>query len=177
MTSFITAFKNGGSASTMAPAPGTSGPIGAMWYRPVLKSCPGDKPQNWESALDSVNYAVVMPAGSSGTIRVTSNGQVLSQDPVVPGLNYAAVESMQLGAQSVELLDPNGSVVMIANSQYDVQNEYNGTCNFNYYVVGLQQQNLDSADTPNTNASATGTYATIASRQHNGGHRHLPGHL
>ncbi|KAI2618955.1 glycoside hydrolase family 71 protein [Hypomontagnella submonticulosa] len=138
ITSFINAFKAGSSAGAMKPASGSF--AGSMWYRGVLTSCNGDKPRGAGAAVDAVNWAVVLPAGSSGfQVRVTSGGQVLATQSVGAGLNYNSVRGMQTGAQKVELLDGSGRVVATAGSQVDVSNSpSNGFCNYNYYVAGLQ---------------------------------------
>jgi glucan endo-1,3-alpha-glucosidase len=44
---------------------------------------------------------------------------------------------MTPGAQKIELLDGNGSVVMTATSAMDVMAETDGICNFNYQVAAL----------------------------------------
>lgn len=113
---------------------------GAMWYRGVLTSCSGDKPRGSGAAVDAVNYAVVLPSGSSGySVRVTSGGQVLATQPVGAGLSYNSIAGLKTGAQKLELLDGGGQVVASANSKVDVSNEpTNGFCNYNYYVAGLQ---------------------------------------
>ena len=106
-----------------------------MWYRTVLKNASCNKPSAWESALDSVNYAIVFNGDVSGKkIRVTSNGQILSEVDARPGLNYAAVEGMRLGKQKVEVVK-NGAVILTAASTADVDN--NSDCYFNYKVVGF----------------------------------------
>lgn len=129
--SFISAYKGNGQ---FAPVDGASA-TGAMWYRTVLKTASCTKPSGWESALDSVNYAIVFNGDVSGkTIKVTSNGQVLSEVAAKPGLNYAAVEGMRLGGQKVEIVK-NGQVISTAVSTADVDN--NSGCYFNYKVVGF----------------------------------------
>lgn len=118
--------------------PGDS-PIGAMWYRGVLTSCSGDVPRSSGAAIDAVNYAVVVPAGSEGfSVRVSSNGQELRTDSVQSGLNYNSVAGMTTGSQKVEVLDASGTVVSTASSSVDVvQGPVGDFCNYNYYVDGL----------------------------------------
>lgn len=113
-------------------------PVGAMWYRGVLKSCSSQSPDHAAAALDAVSYAFVIPASLDGaTIRVISNGQVLSEARAVSGLNYATVGGMQTGGQRVEIA--NGStIVAVAAGSVDVQDNLPDFCNFNYYVIGLQ---------------------------------------
>jgi glucan endo-1,3-alpha-glucosidase len=134
--SFINAYKAGVTADKMEPASGS--PVGSIWYRGMLKSCTESRPSNADAAIDSVNYAIVVPASSEGyTIRVSSGGEVLSTVEAKAGLNYAAVEGMQVGSQKVELLDSSGNVVMRATSTSDVTDS--SKCNFNFNVVGLEK--------------------------------------
>ncbi|KAL3482925.1 glycoside hydrolase [Aspergillus germanicus] len=133
VTSFINAYKAGVRADEMEAASGNA--VGSMWYRGMLKSCTESRPSNADAAIDSVNYAIVVPASSEGyTIRVSSGGEVLSTVEAKAGLNYAAVEGMQVGAQKVELLDSSGNVVMRAASTSDVTDS--SKCNFNFNVAG-----------------------------------------
>ncbi|KAI1638380.1 glycoside hydrolase family 71 protein [Biscogniauxia mediterranea] len=149
VSSFIAAFKAGApDAGGMVP-PGGGAFAGAMWYRPVTKSCTGDVPRGSGAALDAVNYAIVLPAGGSSSdgmkVRVTSGGRVLATLPAQAGLNYGSVPGMVAGAQKVELLGPGGGgddddvvVVAAASSVVDVSDApTDGFCNYNYYVVGL----------------------------------------
>jgi glucan endo-1,3-alpha-glucosidase len=128
----------------MAPPSGSSG-VGAMWYHPYLKNatCTSDPlgpPGGVSAAQDAVNFAVVLPAGSTGlSVRVTSGGVVLQTIPIVAGLNYASVPGIQLGAQMMEVADSSGNVVLTASGTVDVQADAaDGDCSFNYEVVGLQ---------------------------------------
>ncbi|KAI1157890.1 glycoside hydrolase family 71 protein [Nemania serpens] len=137
ITSFIAAFKARVSSAQMKPP--AAKPIGAMWYRPNLKSCAnvgGGPPANAASALDAVNYAVVMPQGTTGaTIVVTSGSQTFGAVPLVAGLNYGSVIGMLTGAQSARVV-VNGQTSVQARSLVDVQANP-ATCNFNYFVVGF----------------------------------------
>ncbi|KAJ5570229.1 uncharacterized protein N7459_009659 [Penicillium hispanicum] len=136
VTSFIKAFKAGKGAGQMSPP--SSDPIGAMWYRGMLKSCSQNVPKNTEAALDTVNYAIVVPSSSQGMkVRVSSGNTTLSVTSAKPGLNYAAVDGMVVGQQKVELLSSSGAVVMSATSRSDVTNS--DKCNFNFNVVGLSK--------------------------------------
>jgi glucan endo-1,3-alpha-glucosidase len=84
----------------------------------------------------TMNYAIVVPAASTGLrIRVSSGGNVLSTVDARPGLNYAAVPGMVVGAQKVEVLSEN-ETVLCATSTLDVTDA--SKCNFNFNVVGLQ---------------------------------------
>ncbi|KAI5925059.1 glycoside hydrolase family 71 protein [Camillea tinctor] len=140
VSSFITAFKGGAKdAGAMVPPAGGAF-AGAMWYRPVTKSCGGDVPRGSGAARDAVNYAVVLPAGSAGMqVRVSSGGRELATLPAQAGLNYGSVAGMVTGAQKLELLGSGGNVVASASSAVDVSDApTNGFCNYNYYVVGLK---------------------------------------
>ncbi|KAB5575260.1 glycoside hydrolase [Coniochaeta sp. 2T2.1] len=137
--SWIAAYKAGGDASSMSP-PSGSAAVGAMWYRTIPKDAAcggGAKPDNWQSAADAVNYAVVVASGSAGsTIRVTSGGTVIRESTAVAGLNYGSATGLKLGAQKVELVSGD-SVVLAANSLKNVVSD-DPACNFNYQVAPLQ---------------------------------------
>ncbi|KAI2782674.1 glycoside hydrolase family 71 protein [Daldinia loculata] len=139
IASFVDAFKAGATdVSAMKPRSGAF--AGALWYRGVLSTCNGDKPRGSGAAVDAVNYAVVLPADSSGlSVRVSSGGQVLATQAVRGGLNYNSVVGVTTGAQKIELIDGGGQVIASANGVVDVSNDAtNGFCNYNYYVAGLQ---------------------------------------
>ena len=144
VSSFIAAYKAGTDATTMAPPSGSKG-AGAMWYRTILTSatCSNDplgKPSSASSALDAVNWAVVLPARSCGfTATVTSGGNVIQKGiPLEAGLNYASTTPMTTGAQEVQVLDGSGNVVLTAQSAVDVQAEAGDICNYNYQVAPLK---------------------------------------
>lgn len=118
--------------------PPSDAPVGAMWYRGVLKSCSSSAPDHAQAAVDAVNYAFVLPASLEGaTIRVTSGDNVLAENPAVAGLNYGTVSGMGTGAQKVEVVGKNSTVATAAGT-VDVQEEQSEFCNFNYYVVALE---------------------------------------
>ena len=135
ITSFIAAFKAEKSASEMAPP--SSSPIGTMWYHPTLTSCSGASSiSNSGSVVDAINYAIVLPTGSSGfQVKVSSGGNQIALQPLKPGLNYGSVANMVAGAQTVEVV-ANGESVLSASSLEDVP-ATSSTCNFNYVAVGL----------------------------------------
>ncbi|KAH8432892.1 glycoside hydrolase family 71 protein [Aspergillus melleus] len=136
VSSFIQAFKEGKSAGEMET--GSESPIGAMWYRGMTKNC-DNLPANADAAIDSVNYAVVLPLLWEGiTIRVSSGGNVLATNPAKPGLNYAAVEGLAAGQQKIEVLGKDESVMFSATSGSDVTD--GGKCNFNFNVVKLSKE-------------------------------------
>lgn len=119
--------------------PSGDSPIGALWYRGVLAPCDTGL-RGSGVAVNSVNYAVVLPPATQGaSIQVSSGGQVLSKVPAHEGLNYNAVGGMVTGPQKLEILDQSGAVIASASSKVDVSNgPQGGFCNFNYYVAGLQ---------------------------------------
>jgi hypothetical protein len=91
------------------------------------------------SAIDSVNYAIVLPkSAKEWKIRVSSGRKVLSTVSAKPGLNYAALPGKRVGLQKVELLDRREKVLMTARSSTDVTNS--SECNFNFNVVGLEKR-------------------------------------
>lgn len=118
--------------------PGGAEAVGAMWYRPILKTASCQKPDNWQSAVDAVNYAVVVSGEAAGglSIRVSSGGEVIGEQPAQAGLNYATVTGVRTGSQRVELVR-DGNVVLTAASVVDVV-ETNQDCFFNFHVVGLE---------------------------------------
>jgi glucan endo-1,3-alpha-glucosidase len=136
ITSFINAYKSGLDASQMRPPSGD--PIGAMWYHPNLMNCTGHENISGSgSAQDAVNYAVVMPADTTGMeIIVTSGGTQIDQRLLQPGLNYASVAPMLPGLQRVEIISGGNTTIMAATSFVDVP-ETSDMCNFNYFVEGL----------------------------------------
>ncbi|KAL3483415.1 glycoside hydrolase [Aspergillus germanicus] len=138
VTSFIKAYKADVSASHMEPPKGKQA-VGALWYRGMLKTCSEKVPRNIDAAVDSVNYAIVLPKRPDRglQIRVSSGGRVLSTVRANPGLNYGAVPGMRVGRQVLELLDRHGKVLMSATSPSDVTNSTE--CNFNFNVVGLEK--------------------------------------
>ncbi|KAI1445880.1 glycoside hydrolase family 71 protein [Annulohypoxylon stygium] len=156
IASFIDAFKaNATSVGAMTPHSGSF--AGTMWYRGVLTTCSGDSLRGSGAAVDAVNYAVVLPQGSSGmSIRVTSGGQVLATQSVSAGLNYNSVKGMKTGAQKLELLNGSGQVVATASSKVDVSDSpTNGFCNYNYYVAGLAGSSSAAAPAAPVSAPAS----------------------
>lgn len=98
-----------------------------------------EQPQGFSTGQDNLNWAVVLASEASGyKIRTISDGAVLQTIGVNPGLNYGASSGVQAGAQSLELVDSSGNVVMTASGAQDVssgcpENIYN----MNYQVAGL----------------------------------------
>ena len=138
--SFIAAYKGGG---TMAPPSGSTA-IGSMWYKTILQSttCSGAaQPSGWSTGTDALNWAVVLPSGSSGMkVRTTSNGKVLATTSVNPGLNFGSPSGVQAGSQLIELLDSSGNVVMSGTAGECVSSGCPaGMYNMNFQVVGLKK--------------------------------------
>jgi glucan endo-1,3-alpha-glucosidase len=164
---FITAFKSNATAvSSIVPPDGVPA-IGAMWYRTILTTatCASDplgKPDGWENALDAVSFAVLLPDGTAGiTIKVMSGGKLIGSFAGTAGLNYATVEGMVAGAQSVEVVDGSGAVVISASSTSDVLAEAGAVCNYNYNVVKIA--NTATTATATSAKSTTTTTATSTS--------------
>lgn len=138
---FIKAFHDEKTTSDeIVPLNGTF--TGAAWYRPLLKdaSCAGDylgKPIGWENAQDTVNFAVVLPADTEGVkINVYSNGALLESFDGKAGMNAQAVMGMAAGAQKVEIVAADGTVIGAGLSKQDVAADAD-FCNFNYNVVHI----------------------------------------
>lgn len=134
ITSFISAFKDGKSAGEMTSPSGD--PIGSLWYRGMLKDACTNAPQNVQSAVDTVNCAVVLPSGVGMKPRVSIDGNVLTTVDATPGLNYAAVPGLAMGTPKLEVLSSDGSVGWAAVGNRAVDD---GTveCNFNLNVAGV----------------------------------------
>jgi len=145
ITSFIGALKAGLSASEMIPPPGKIA-VGAIWYKTILSTsnCPNEgsnkyteKPEGWETASDSLNWAVVLPNDPRGMqIRTITNGR-MDYIPGRPGLNYGTVP-IEAGFQRLELLDQAGNVLLAASGGRCVSSGCPDCIyNMNYQVVGL----------------------------------------
>ena len=112
--SFIAAFKANQPASAMRPISGQSY-TGAIWYKTILNDavCPVNgapslKPDGFDTARDTVNWAVVVPAGETVTVRVTTGGVVTQSLSVGSGLQYGSAPA-HAGEQKLEIL--RGSTV------------------------------------------------------------------
>ena len=151
ITSFIRAWKAGGLASSMPPPSGVPA-VGAIWYKTILQNttCSKDgqdmyweKPEGFETGTDSLNWAVILPAGSSDLrIQAISGNVVLSTVEAGPGLNFNSPNGEQAGEQRLELLDAGGNIVMSTTGGRCVEADSpDGMYNMNYHVVGLTQGN------------------------------------
>lgn len=142
-TAFINAYKAGGNSYSMTPSNTNTPAVGTMWYKTILQSssCPGaEKPRGWETGTDTLNWAVVMPKGSQGmSVRGWSAGKMLQSVKVGEGLNWGSFAGLQAGAQTIELLDAGGMVVMSAGGGKCVSGGCpDGIYNMNVQVAGLE---------------------------------------
>lgn len=138
IASFGNAYKHGHGPDGMRPQSDDE-VIGAMWYRTFLSSgsCNGNKPANWKSAVDAVNWALVVDQGVNDLkVRVSSGGQVVSETKLSPGLNYAAAAGIRQGAQKVEVVRGD-TVVKVAKGAKQVTDE-SEHCFYNFQVAGLE---------------------------------------
>jgi glucan endo-1,3-alpha-glucosidase len=143
---FVVALKNGtADPSELVPFGDFAG---SFWYRPLLAraECTADrfglpKPSGWQTAVDAINMAVLLPLESAGvSIRVWSGGSVLAEFPGVPGMNMHQVHGIRTGRQKVELVGPNGIAIGAGIGGVDVTDTIAGIrniCNFNFQVVHI----------------------------------------
>jgi glucan endo-1,3-alpha-glucosidase len=132
----------------MAP-PGGSICIGALWYKTTLKSTKCStfnlvgssntqlaKPDNFGAGTDTLNWALVLAAGTTGySVRTISNGRILDTQSIKPGLNYGSNVGVEAGAQSMQILDASGKVVLAADAGRNVSSGCpDGIYNMNYVV-------------------------------------------
>ncbi|KAM0470410.1 hypothetical protein ACHAPX_009940 [Trichoderma viride] len=121
LKSWITAYKNGGTSSSLRP-PG-SAPIGALWHKTIFQdvTCPGaghgvqyfEKPGAFETGTDSLNWAVVVPSGASGWKAVlVSAGNTIQTIALSTGFNYGSTSSgVAEGTQRLLVQDGSGTTV------------------------------------------------------------------
>ncbi len=128
----------------MAPPSGTTA-VGLMWYKTISQNetCSSTQPTGWDEGTDSLNWAIVLAAGSSGMqIKAISNGAVLETVGVNPGLNFGSPHGLQYGAQMLQLVDSGGNVVMSTGQGACVSSDCpDGIYNMNLQVVGLVEGN------------------------------------
>lgn len=121
-----------------------------MWYKTILQnsSCPnneagfyGEEPDGSSTGKDALNYALTVPAGSTGLkISAFSNGTCLQTTTLSPGFNYGSVNGVQAGQQMLTLQDATGTVIMSATNGPAVSSGCpDGIYNFNYQVIALKQ--------------------------------------
>ncbi|KXJ95170.1 glycoside hydrolase [Microdochium bolleyi] len=145
--SFAAAWKSGAASAAEMRAPsGSTGPVaGAMWHREFLatSACAGTdgKPRGAGAAVDSVNWAVVLNRDAAGEfyVQVTSGGEVIARDRLLPGLNYKAVGGVRLGEQVVEVVDGAGNkVIGGGKSTKGISADPTGSvCTYNVQVAQL----------------------------------------
>jgi glucan endo-1,3-alpha-glucosidase len=142
LKAFLAAYKSGArSASDVVPTDGKNAQ-GVFWYRPILAtaSCYGDslgKPQGWENADDAVNVAILLSGSAIGaTVNVYSGDSLLKSFTGAAGLNSWSVLGMRVGAQKVEVVGTDGSVLLSKEGDHAVMADAT-VCNFNYAVVPL----------------------------------------
>lgn len=123
--------------------PANTPAVGTMWYKTILQNanCPSNaaQPEGFNTGTDSLNWAVIIAAGSLGMqVRAISNGSTLQTAAVSPGLNWGSPTGVQAGVQRLEVLDGSGNIVMSATGGECVSAGCpDGVYNMNYQVVGL----------------------------------------
>ncbi|KAF1985726.1 glycoside hydrolase family 71 protein [Aulographum hederae CBS 113979] len=157
LTSFIIAFKTGHTRA------------GAIWYKTQMSTarCPNEgsneytvKPEGFSDSTDSLNWAVVVPAGTTGyKVRLISGGQILQTVSLTQGLNYGSA-IITTGFQRMELLDASGAKIGAAAGGRCVTNGCPDCIfNMNPQVVGLQTRDPgDIGQCPSTQCSADDYY-------------------
>lgn len=122
--------------------------VGTLWYKTILQDadCPnntvglyGEQPRDFNTGYDVLNWALVLPANSSGMhISGISNNVTLGTGDLVPGFNFGAFGGVQAGSQVLNLIDSTGAVVMSAMNGTEVSTGCpDGIYNMNYQVIGL----------------------------------------
>lgn len=133
---FIEAYKAGKTSLSDISAPDNK-PVGTLWYRTLLTSASCSSTiENYKSAVDTVNFAVVLPSDGY-TIKVYSNNKVIGTFAGQKGMNYNSVLGLEAGSgQKIEVLHGEdlvakaiGTKKVLAQSPKD--------CNWNFEVVGL----------------------------------------
>jgi hypothetical protein len=153
-TSFITAWKAGGNIASMKPVISSNIVEGSMWYKTILQSasCPGEglsggyynKPDNYDTGYDQLNYAIVLRDGFSGFyVQCTSGGvNIGTLRPLIPGLNYGFCQGVNVGTQRIAVVTSTGTVISAANGIACVSSGCpQGMYNMNYQVVALAADN------------------------------------
>jgi glucan endo-1,3-alpha-glucosidase len=139
VSAFIQAYKSGATSGSQILPPSSS-PVGTLWYRTLMTTAGCSSTiANYESAQDTVNFAVVLPS-SVYTIKVYSNGAQIGSFDGVKGLNYNDVPGLQPGSAPVlQVYDSSNNLVASATGTKAVSSESSDSslCNWNYEVVGL----------------------------------------
>ena len=119
-----------------------------MWYKTILQTavCPNkgdkfyDKPDNFETGQDAINYALVVDPGAAGlVVRCYSSGRKIGTDQrLVAGLNYGSCSSTQTGTQQLKVVDGSGNVRYSANGVACISPGCpQGFYNMNYQVAAV----------------------------------------
>ena len=123
--------------------PANTQAVGALWYKTITDQtiCPNNTPtpQGWDTATNTLNWAIVLASGSSGMkVRVLSNGVVLQTTGLFPGLNYGSPPGIQAGVQRLEVVDASNNVIMSATGGKCVSSDCpDGIYNMNFQVEAL----------------------------------------
>lgn len=140
--SFNEAFASAATAGEMK-TPGDGIAIGAAWFKTILVDsvdCDNDtKPDGFDQGTNALHWAVVLDPKADAGYTLTVAGDKTQSVPLNPGLNYGSSEGgLQAGAQTIELHDPSGKIVMTATGGMCVSTECpSGVYNSNYQVVEL----------------------------------------
>jgi len=117
----------------MAPPAGMIA-IVALWYKTILQSTKCSmfnlagttniqlaKADNFGAGTNTLNWAVVLAAGATGyNVRTISNGRISDTQSIKPGLSYGSNVDVEAGAQSMQLLDAGGNVLLTADAGMNV---------------------------------------------------------
>jgi glucan endo-1,3-alpha-glucosidase len=155
LSSFIAAWDNRGDDTSMTPTTGGTA-AGTMWYRslPTNAGCANDdgqfgstraelfweKPDGFDSALEAVNWAIVLPQGMSTdvSLQVYSGEELMGTFQTLDGLNYGNRLERNPDPRQIMLINTVGTVLMTATEGecvYDAQKCFRGIYNMNYEVV------------------------------------------
>ncbi|KAH8898047.1 hypothetical protein GQ53DRAFT_837064 [Thozetella sp. PMI_491] len=157
LKSWIAAYKSGASAASMLP-PG-SAPVGALWHKTIFQdtTCPGagsgvayfEKPAYFDVGTDSLNWAVVVPAGATGwTARLVSAGNAIQTVNLNPGFNYGSwTAGVAEGTQRLLVRDASGATVAATDRGRCMSH----TCHDAIYNMNFQINGLKPAGSYNSN--------------------------
>lgn len=110
--------------------------VGNAWYRTVLDSACSNPPSGSNSGVDAINYAFLLPSGSSGeTVKVYSNNALVATYPAKAGLNLQVVPFLRAGAAPrVEVYNYQNTLVASWTGPQSVSSTNPSLCNWNYQV-------------------------------------------
>jgi hypothetical protein len=153
ITSWITAWKAGGGISNMQPLASNNLVDGVMWYKTILQSavCPNEgqskyynKPDNFDTGVDQINYAIVVKSGVSGLKATCYSGGVAigAVRTLIPGLNYGSCQGVNAGTQRLTVETAGGVLLSAANGVACVSGGCpQGMYNMNYQTASLATDN------------------------------------